>query len=61
MTPKEFYWLCRSGEQPIIIDCRLAVEFKLYHIIGALNFPHDTFKVEDIADIPLRRPVYIYG
>jgi len=61
ITPKDLHWLCRGGEKPIIIDARPKAEHDLFHIMGTVNIPLETFKDEDISDIPRDRPVFVCG
>jgi rhodanese-related sulfurtransferase len=60
MLPKDFYWYIRkSGEQPILLDIREKDAFNQFHIFGTFNFPASTTKLEDIHDMPKNRPIFI--
>jgi len=60
VTGRDLHWVLRdSGDKIIFIDARPQTEYKLFHILGTINVPADTFKLTDVQDIPMERAVYV--
>eukprot|EP01124_Arcella_intermedia_P005935 TRINITY_DN1347_c0_g1_i1.p2 TRINITY_DN1347_c0_g1~~TRINITY_DN1347_c0_g1_i1.p2 ORF type:complete len:155 (+),score=27.81 TRINITY_DN1347_c0_g1_i1:31-495(+) len=60
LEPREAYWLVRRGSEAILVDARPKREHEAYHIYGSFNITPTT-PPADYADIPMDRPVFIYG
>eukprot|EP01125_Pyxidicula_operculata_P001636 TRINITY_DN1147_c0_g1_i1.p1 TRINITY_DN1147_c0_g1~~TRINITY_DN1147_c0_g1_i1.p1 ORF type:complete len:176 (-),score=58.56 TRINITY_DN1147_c0_g1_i1:24-551(-) len=61
VSARDVFWLCRSGEHPVIIDSRPEEEFNLYHIVGSYNLPAGEVVPKDLEGFPVDRPVFVFG
>ncbi|MDP2175000.1 MAG: rhodanese-like domain-containing protein [Bacteroidota bacterium] len=58
ITPEELE-LDLNFQAEFVIDVRNAEKFADGHVLGALNFPLETF-IDDLNKIPRDKPIYIY-